>query len=379
MAAGQLWSFTTANWIVVQAAQVALTYDVSKAPYVSQLDFDVTGDLTRNGVTDLALRFQGLAAPLGGVVYNDANGTYKVTGAGTDIWNNSDQFEYVYKTLTGDGSMVARITGYQTNSGDSTWAKGGVMIRQSTYAGSAWIMMAITNGSANGATFQWRTATDGGCGNSDSAAPAKKPPYWVKITRTGNAVSAFYSADGMTWTQQGTAQTIAMTDPVLIGLAAGSHVNAATPNTFTFDSVSTTGNVTPSGPFTVADNVGGHAVNNSPAPLYVAITDKAGKVAVVTNANPNAVNTTVMDLWRIPLSSFTGVDLKNAKTLSIGVGNGKAGGFGVMQFADVRIVLPVVAPDPAAVDVTSQGRPAQRLPELLGLFAGSRNAGQRHR
>ncbi len=363
---GQLWSFTTANWIVVQAAQVALSYDDSKDPYMSALSFDVTGDLTRGGASDLALRFQGLPAVLGGVVYNDANQSYKVTGAGTDIWNNSDQFEYAYKTLTGDGSMVARITGYKTNTGDSTWAKGGVMIRQSTYAGSAWILMAITNGSANGATFQWRQTTDGSCGNSDSAAPAKVPPYWVKITRTGNSVSAFYSADGKTWTQQGTAQTITMTDPVLIGLAAGSHVNSTTPNTFTFDNVSTTGTITPAGPFTVADNVGTHALANATAPLYVSITDKAGKIALVNNPNPNAVNTTVMDLWRVPLSSFTGVDLKNAKTLSLGVGNGKAGGFGVMQFADVRILLPVTLPAAGAVDVTKPGDPLNGFPNYSG-------------
>ncbi len=363
---GQLWTFTTANWIVVQAAQVALSYDDSKDPYMSALSFDVTGDLTRGGASDLALRFQGLPAVLGGVVYNDANQSYKVTGAGTDIWNNSDQFEYAYKTLTGDGSMVARITGYKTNTGDSTWAKGGVMIRQSTYAGSAWILMAITNGSANGATFQWRQTTDGSCGNSDSAAPAKVPPYWVKITRTGNSVSAFYSADGKTWTQQGTAQTITMTDPVLIGLAAGSHVNSTTPNTFTFDNVSTTGTITPAGPFTVADNVGTHALANATAPLYVSITDKAGKIALVNNPNPNAVNTTVMDLWRVPLSSFTGVDLKNAKTLSLGVGNGKAGGFGVMQFADVRILLPVTLPAAGAVDVTKPGDPLNGFPNYSG-------------
>ena len=63
--AGQVWSFTTANWIVVQAGQVALNYNNTLDPFISQLAFDVPADLTKNGVTDLALRFQGQAAAQG--------------------------------------------------------------------------------------------------------------------------------------------------------------------------------------------------------------------------------------------------------------------------------------------------------------------------
>ncbi len=41
----------------------------------------------------------------------------------------------------------------------------------------------------------------------------------MKIERTGNNFSGLISPDGMTWTQLGKAQTIAMTGSVLIGLA----------------------------------------------------------------------------------------------------------------------------------------------------------------
>ena len=82
--------------------------------------------------------------------------------------------------------------------------------------------------------------------------PAAAAPYWTKIERIGNQFSAFLSADGQTWTQTGTTQTIAMTDPVLIGLCVTSHV-AGTLRTYTFDNVSYTGNVTPRPPQTKAD------------------------------------------------------------------------------------------------------------------------------
>jgi hypothetical protein len=188
----------------------------------------------------------------------------------------------------------------------------------------------------------------------------------VQIARKGNLFTASISPDGKTWKVQGTPQTIVMTDPVFIGLAVTSHVDAATKRTVTFDSVSTTGTVVPAGPFSATKDIG--IVSNDPAPLYVAIQDKAGKMAMVANTNPAAVNTTVWDLWRIPMSAFAGVDLKNAKTLYIGVGNGKPAGTGIMNFSDVRILMPVVAPDPKAADVTAKGDPIKGFPNYSGAW-----------
>jgi len=361
---GQVWSFTTANWVPVNAGQVTLNYNNTKDPYMSQLAFDVTGDLTRGGVTDLALRYLGVAAPKGGVVYNDANDSYKVTGAGADIWGNADQFQYVYKTLTGDATMIARVA--VMGPGANEWAKGGVMIRQSLAAGSTHAFMPITAGGGNGSSFQRRIVADLASTNADAAAPTKAAPYWVKIERKGNDFSGSISPDGKTWTQLGTAVTIAMADPVLIGLAVTSHVDAATTRTITFDNVSATGNITPAGPFAATDDIG--LTSNDPSPLYVAVEDKDGGMAMVTNANPAAVNSTVWDLWRVPMSAFTGVDLKNAKTLYIGVGNGKAGGSGTVNFADIRIIKPVVSPDPNAMDVTTKGDALKGFPNYAGAW-----------
>ena len=305
-----------------------------------------------------------MAASKGGVVHNDANDSYQVTGAGADIWGNADQFQYVYKTLTGDATMIARVA--VMGPGANTWAKGGVMIRQSLAAGAMHAYMPITAGGGNGASFQRRIVADLASTNADAAAPVKAAPYWVKIERKGNDFSGSISPDGKTWTQLGTPVTIAMADPVLIGFAVTSHVDAVTARTITFDNVSTTGTVTPGGPFAATDDIG--LTSNDPSPLYVAIEDAAGKMAMVTNANPAAVNSTVWDLWRVPISAFTGVDLKTAKTLYIGVGDGKAGGSGTVNFADVRIIKPVVSPDPNAIDVTTKGDALNGFPNYAGAW-----------
>jgi hypothetical protein len=376
---GQVWSFTTANFLVVGPSQKTLTYNNVQDPFVSQVEYELPADLTAGGVTDLALRFQGRAAAQGTFSY-DA-GVYTVGGAGSDIWGNSDQFTYVYKSLQGDGEMVARVV-TDDGKGANTWSKAGVMIRETLAADSTHAFMPITSGGGNGTSFQRRMATAGTSTNADGAAPAITAPYWVKIVRKGDIFTGFVSADGTAWTEiKNTEVKIAMKDPVFIGLVVTSHV-AGTVRTWTFDNVSTTGNVVPDGPFTAWTVI--NTTQNGALPLYAAIEDATGQVAMVTHPSPDAVSqsnissgTTVQyvyDLWRIPMSSFQGVDLKNAAKLYVGVGDGKSAGYGVMNFADVRIVKPVTPLDPNAIDVTVKGDPLVGLPND-GVNAGGSTSG----
>ena len=91
------------------------------------------------------------------------NGALTLTGDGTDIWNNADDFTFAYKTLTGDGSIVARVVSLGT--GTNTWAKGGVMIRGDLTAGSTFVDMVLTANSdgfaGNGSSFQYRLTAAG--------------------------------------------------------------------------------------------------------------------------------------------------------------------------------------------------------------------------
>jgi hypothetical protein len=63
------------------------------------------------------------------------------------------------------------------------------------------------------------------------------PGYFVKLERVGNDITGSYSADGVTWTQQGDTQTIEMAAPALIGLFVTSHADGEI-RTYTFDNVS---------------------------------------------------------------------------------------------------------------------------------------------
>ena len=155
-----------------------------------------------------------------------ANGVFTVNGAGNDIWGTTDQFNYVSQSLTGNGTITARVT---AQSNTDPWAKSGVMIKQSTASGSNYALLAVTPG--NGSTFQYgfNTAVPG---------PSYTFPTWLRLSRSGSTITAYSSPDGSTWTEVGTT-TIALTDPVTIGLFVCSHT-AGTLNTSTFDNVSVT-------------------------------------------------------------------------------------------------------------------------------------------
>jgi hypothetical protein len=82
---------------------------------------------------------------------------------------------------------------------------------------------------------------------------------------------------------------------------------------------------------------------NGAGTLYVAVGDSGNKVAVVTNPDPAAVKATAWTEWKIPLSSFAGVNLTRVKTLYLGVGNRNspaAGGTGKVYLDDIRVTKP---------------------------------------
>ncbi|MEK3884666.1 glycosyl hydrolase family 28-related protein [Paenibacillus sp. PL2-23] len=146
-----------------------------------------------------------------------ASGVFTVYGSGSDIWGTGDQFHYVYRTLYGDGEIVARVSSVENT--DSN-AKAGVMIRDSLDANAKHALMNITPGSQT--QFLRRTSTGGTTsytlGNSQSA------PHWVRLVRSGSTFTAYESADGSSWTQVGS-NTISMGTNIYIGLVVLSKNN----------------------------------------------------------------------------------------------------------------------------------------------------------
>ena len=166
----------------------------------------------------------------GSASYAAATTTFTVTGAGADIWGTADAFRYAYQPLTGDGQIIVRVATVQNT---NVWVKAGVMIRGGVSAGAAQGMMMVTPGTTKGNNFQRRLTANGVSTGTTGAFTGA--PRWVKLTRSGNLVTAYESPDGDTWTLVGS-DTIALPATALVGLAVSSH-STTTLASATFDNV----------------------------------------------------------------------------------------------------------------------------------------------
>jgi len=314
-----------------------LAYDNSAQPYYSEAErtWASPQNWTLNGMNTLSLQVRGYPV-VTSVAVTETGGKMTLTGDGRDIWDASDDFVYAFKSLNGDATIVARVTNLGT--GTNTWAKAGVMIRDSLDGGSMFADMVITantDGTAgNGASFQYRapSALTGANANSTAVVAA---PYWVKLERAGDSFTGYVSPDGSAWSMIGS-QEVVMTAPVYIGLAVTSH-QTGEQRTFQFESIKTTGSVTGQWQGAVINS----PRHNSSQDLYVAIQDSTNKVAVVTNAT--AVNSATWTEVQVPLSSFTGVSMTKVKKMFIGVGsrgNPAADGTGMLFIDDIRVIKP---------------------------------------
>ena len=159
-----------------------------------------------------------------------SNGVYSVTGAGADVWGTADAAHFAYRSLTGDGSIVARVTSIQFV---NAWTKAGVMIRNSLSPSAAQGFMLVAASATKGVPFQ-RRPSDGAASVSTSGSQSTAP-RWVKLVRAGNLLTGYESADGVNWTTVGS-DTFTLGSTVLIGLAVSSHVTGVNA-TATFDNV----------------------------------------------------------------------------------------------------------------------------------------------
>ena len=164
-----------------------------------------------------------------GTAYDNGT-TFTVEGSGSDIWNASDEFHFVYQTLTGDGVIIAHVASL-TDTG--AWAKVGVMFRNSLSDSDQYALECITP--SEGSAFQYRTTSGAdAAGTGGDSGPVA--PYWVKLVRRGNTITGYRSSDGNTWVEDGS-ETITFTNSTIyVGLEADAYTDSAL-NTSTFDHV----------------------------------------------------------------------------------------------------------------------------------------------
>ena len=136
----------------------------------------------------------------------------------------SDSFYFVHQPLTGNGSITVRVTfftgqipvpaqGAAMRAGLVPWAKAGIIIKASTTPGSAYAAMMVTG--SHGVRIQYNFSQDlPGLTGTVSAAS----PRWLRLTRSGDTVTGYDSADGMHWAQVGAATLVGLPSAAQVGL-----------------------------------------------------------------------------------------------------------------------------------------------------------------
>jgi hypothetical protein len=321
---------------------ITFAYSEAGASTIGPNSLDVGTDWTAEGVK--ALGIWSRAAYPGAGTFTPGPPVWTLTADGADIWGTSDQFHYAYQTLSGNGSIVARV---QRVDNTNAWAKAGVMMRNTLDADSMHAFVCVTPG--NGAAFQNRPTTGGS--SLQVNYTGYTAPHWVRLDRSGSTFTGYHANDvgGVAgpWYQIGDPCNISMNTNVYIGLALTSHTTGAV-TTGEFTDVSMTGAMPP-----WQDQDIGIANSNYKQAMYAVLKDGLGQEAVVVNPDANATVTLTWTEWNVALSDFTtanpALNLSNIHMISIGIGDrGNTVAIpdcnGLMYIDDIRLYRPRFMP-----------------------------------
>ena len=181
---------------------------------------------------------------------------YTVGPGGTLV---QDAFNWMRQPLAGNGTLTVRVASLAATVGAGPngpqpvvvpWSKAGIIISGGTSQGSAYAAMMVTGG--NGVRMQWNyTGDTPGLPGAVSAAS----PRWLRLTRDGDTITGYDSADGTQWAHVGTVTLAGLPSTVQAGLfvtspvystysssiGVGSGNSRGTEATATLDHVSRTG------------------------------------------------------------------------------------------------------------------------------------------
>ena len=151
----------------------------------------------------------------GSTEFDASKGEYRITGGGANIWKDADAFQFVWKKMSGDVAITADVHFVGTSAAHHR--KAAVMIRQSLDPGSAYADAAAHGDgltslqyrpTANAQTLETRSELTG--------------PVRIRIERHGDQFTMYAGNPGEQLKATGPV-TVALQDPVYVGLAMCSH------------------------------------------------------------------------------------------------------------------------------------------------------------
>jgi len=173
--------------------------------------------------------------------YTEYDGkTFTMEGEGDDIGGTADEFHFTYVTMTGDGTVTARIIRPMS----SQWTMPGVMMRETLEEGSkqASVLLlphwsgALVSRSLTGGETEVRGMTH--LGEKHIIKKNRlSTPYWVRLIRFRGRFTGFLSPNGIEWKEIGSVE-LSMSGTMHVGLPACSQLKDVATRV-TYDSVFT--------------------------------------------------------------------------------------------------------------------------------------------
>ncbi len=166
----------------------------------------------------------------GSTEFNASDGQYRITGSGANIWGKQDQFQYVWREMS--GNFAVSVTMQFLGQGEEH-RKAGIMLRQSLDTDSPYGDFVIHGNGMPG--LQWRS--NKGENTNAFDLPFDGPgKFKLKLVRTGVGITVSLAKDGAELKQVARTE-VTFRNPILVGLVVCSH-KADASDTVVFSDVS---------------------------------------------------------------------------------------------------------------------------------------------
>ncbi len=153
---------------------------------------------------------------IGSAAFDASTDTYTVSGNGTNMWGETDEFHFVWKKMSGDVSLSADIE--WEGEGTDPHRKACLMIRQSLGPESAYVDAAVHGDGLT--SIQYRDSTAGPTREIQSNVTA---PKRLRIEKAGDFISMSVSDGSGKLHSSGASFRLRFAEPFFVGLAVCSH------------------------------------------------------------------------------------------------------------------------------------------------------------
>jgi hypothetical protein len=235
-----LYSGEGTGWTLLGQTSVPLGGSPLAGLFTASLDGNRLAQSRFDNVRVLPFYFADIGKAGTGGSSTLAGSTYTLTASGNEFLhpgnNTSDALHFAWREWTGDGSFTVRLDSLVSSNPGRTnpageIASSGIMIRESATNTSR--QVGLLANFANQLEFLARPDTGAGfapvtgSGSLLANLGVQSSPRWLRLTRTGNSISAAHSPDGSSWTTIGST-TISLPAKILIGLTTDSQVRSET-------------------------------------------------------------------------------------------------------------------------------------------------------